>query len=135
MYLKFRAAIQTAISLLFVNLALGGCSAEGTSGSWYEGGTLNDATALEWQDASYSNKLATCADFVAKMDSDGQFVASVDNDINTIEDIRPYAEDLVTALDGAFAEEDDPERNRQMYANQSVAETAVILMQVMGWTR
>lgn len=129
---KRHCFVMAAAFLLALLIA---CSSENSGTRWYEGGTLNRATALEWQDASYSNKLATCADFVAKMDSDGQFVASVDNDINTIEDIRPYAEELVTALDEAFAEEDDPERNRQMYANQSVAETAVILMQLMGWTR
>ena|SRR6056297_2240789 len=123
------------IAAAFLLALLIACSSEDSGSSWYEGGTLNDASALQWQDASYSNKLATCADFVATMDSDGQFVASVDNDINTVEDIRPYAEELVTAIDEAFAEEDDPERNRQMYANQSVAETAVILMQLMGWTR
>jgi hypothetical protein len=32
---------------------------------WYEGGTLHKLSALDWQKATYANKLATCADFVA----------------------------------------------------------------------
>lgn len=35
------------------------------SGKWYVGGTLHDATPDEWNAASQSNKLATCADFLA----------------------------------------------------------------------
>ncbi|MBW2014496.1 MAG: hypothetical protein JRI69_12040 [Deltaproteobacteria bacterium] len=31
---------------------------------WYEGGTLHNSTMKEWQRASYSNRLASCADFV-----------------------------------------------------------------------
>jgi hypothetical protein len=32
---------------------------------WYQGGTLHNATAKEWQAATYRNRLATSADFVA----------------------------------------------------------------------
>jgi hypothetical protein len=32
---------------------------------WYEGGTLHGATMVEWRTASYANRLATAADFVA----------------------------------------------------------------------
>lgn len=32
---------------------------------WYEGGTLHRATAGEWLSASYQNRLATAADFLA----------------------------------------------------------------------
>jgi hypothetical protein len=34
---------------------------------WYEGGTLHKANAFEWQNASYDNKMATCADFFSKL--------------------------------------------------------------------
>jgi hypothetical protein len=32
---------------------------------WYEDGTLHGATASEWLSASYQNRLATAADFLA----------------------------------------------------------------------
>lgn len=32
---------------------------------WYEGGTLHQKRITDWKSATYANKLATCADFVA----------------------------------------------------------------------
>ncbi len=32
---------------------------------WYQGGTLHNVTAKEWHAATYRNRLATSADFVA----------------------------------------------------------------------
>ena len=34
---------------------------------WYQGGTLHNATAREWQAARADNRLATTADFVASL--------------------------------------------------------------------
>lgn len=42
-------------------------AANANTQKWYEGGTLQNASAITWQSASYRNKLATCADFVAAM--------------------------------------------------------------------
>ncbi len=36
-----------------------------TSPKWYEGGTLHKVTAQAWHKASYRNRLATSADFIA----------------------------------------------------------------------
>lgn len=38
------------------------------TGEWYEGGTLHKAKISEWKLATDKNKLATCADFIAKVD-------------------------------------------------------------------
>jgi hypothetical protein len=35
-------------------------------GEWYEGGTLHQSKIAEWKKATEANKLATCADFIAK---------------------------------------------------------------------
>jgi hypothetical protein len=46
---------------------------------WYEGGTLQKATMKEWSSASYENRLATSADFVASsLKADGQKPLSMD---------------------------------------------------------
>jgi hypothetical protein len=37
-------------------------------GEWYSGGTLHDATIREWYAAQYSNRVATCADFLVAKD-------------------------------------------------------------------
>lgn len=39
------------------------------SRKWYEGGTLHKATIREWKSASEENKLATCGDFMAKLNN------------------------------------------------------------------
>ncbi len=91
--------------ILFIFAILYACSDDSSSGSrrsnstssqraWYEGGTLHDAGALDWQNASYSNKLATCADIVCYYDSEGLLNPSISNRINSIDDFRPYADDL-----------------------------------------
>jgi len=36
---------------------------------WYEGGTLHKAKISDWKAATEKNKLATCADFMAKVDN------------------------------------------------------------------
>lgn len=130
--------------ILFIFAILYACSDDSSSGSrrsnstssqraWYEGGTLHDAGALDWQNASYSNKLATCADIVCYYDSEGLLNPSISNRINSIDDFRPYADDLVTAIDAAFERDPDPEENRIMYTNQEVSSAAVILVRTMGW--
>jgi len=102
---------------------------------WYEGGTLHNASALEWQTASSADKLATCGDFVTQMWQNGDLKPSIANNISTVDDVRPYAPELVDFLDAAFKRDPDPEQNRKLYANQSVSSTAAIGMVTMGWTK
>lgn len=40
-------------------------AAAASAGEWYEGGTLHKATARQWNAATYRNRLATSADFIA----------------------------------------------------------------------
>lgn len=40
-------------------------SAKNTETPWYAGGTLHKGTVKQWRNASYTNRLATSADFVA----------------------------------------------------------------------
>jgi len=50
-----------------------------TTSDWYKGGTLHTATFKEWSQASYTNRLATTADFVFKVfEAQGQKVPSLD---------------------------------------------------------
>ena len=37
--------------------------------NWYEGGTLHKAKIYKWNNATEKDKLATCADFMAKVDN------------------------------------------------------------------
>ena len=101
---------------------------------WYEGGTLHKKSALEWQTASSTDKLATCGDFVSGMWQNGNLKSSMTNRLSTVDDVRPYAQELVDFLDAAFKTDPDPEQNRKLFTNQTVSSTAAIGMVTMGWT-
>ena len=100
---------------------------------WYEGGTLHKAGALDWQRASYRDKLATCADFIAAAWEKGLLKRKVRRNILSTNDIKPYARELVAFIDAALEREHDPAKNRRMYANLTVAETAAIGLIIMEW--
>jgi len=97
-----------------------------TSQKWYEGGTLHDKMALDWQKATSRNKLATCSDFVAA-------VPQIANNISHIDDIKPFAINLVKFIDEAFAKDVDPELNRRMFANQKITTASAVAFISWGW--
>lgn len=61
---------RTLLSILVIGIfLLSACGApttapEAPQTEWYSGGTLHKATVAEWHEATYANRLATCADFV-----------------------------------------------------------------------
>ncbi len=128
-------------------IACGGCGGNTTMSSqssrkvsrstpprkWYEGGTLHKKGALEWQMANAANKLATCSDFVAAMWKQKNFVPRIQNSINSPDDMKPYAQELVDFLDAATKRHEDPDQNSRIYANQTVSSMATIGMVSMGW--
>lgn len=70
---------------------------ETTSGAdlWYKGGTLTHAKMSEWSSASYANRLATSADFVARMEQ-GQW-----DKYGSVDAIRPIATRLEREITAA----------------------------------
>jgi len=66
-------------------------------GQWYSGGTLQTATGLEWQQADARNRLATAADMVAAVAKGGDTTIHY----RTVEDLRPYAEQLAGCITAA----------------------------------
>lgn len=100
---------------------------------WYEGGTLHKANALQWQKASDADKLATCSDLVAAMYTSKSFKPELQRTIKEIDDLKPLAEELVKALDKAFQKDPDVKNNAKIFTNQKVADTAAMLMLLMGW--
>jgi len=101
--------------------------------AWYEGGNLHDATALEWQEAGYSNKLATCADLLAAAYQRDKLASVVTSQVSTVDDFKPLADTLVSEINAAFKPDPDPAKNRQMFASQKVAAAAAMIMIMKGW--
>ena len=102
---------------------------------WYEGGTLHSANALEWQAATYENKLATCADVIASLWSKKLLSNEIANSITSMDSMRPLAEELVRELDDATKPHPDPETNRQIYVNQKVSSFASMIIIMKGWNK
>ncbi|MEO1827675.1 MAG: hypothetical protein ABGX82_02465 [Pseudomonas sp.] len=102
---------------------------------WYEGGTLHEASGLDWQKAAYADKLATAGDILARLNNVGSLSPQIAGRVNEIDDYKPLAAELVTQLDDAFAPDPDPAQNERMFANQTVKETSVMVMAMMGWVQ
>jgi hypothetical protein len=63
-----------------------------TNTSWFSGGTLHKSTIKEWRSASYANRLATAADFIA---------ATQNVDYGNMAKFKQMATDLETCISTA----------------------------------
>ncbi|MCU0914900.1 MAG: hypothetical protein MUC88_10090 [Planctomycetes bacterium] len=65
----------------------------------------------------------------------GKLKSSIARTISGVDDFRPYAQELVDYLDAAFKRSPNPEENRTLFTNQTVAGTAAIGRMMMGWMK
>lgn len=114
------------ISLIFL-------SASSFGAEWYEGGTLSDKDALVWQEASQANKIATSAHFVAVMATDDRLKSKMSIKITSAEELKIYATQLSTCIDGATEKNPDEKENKATFSNQSVSALGGICATLMGW--
>lgn len=102
---------------------------------WYEGGTLSGAGAIEWQKATPENKLASCADMLAKLWMGGRLAPNLAGRIHTVDDLQEPARQLRQGLDKAFIGDPDPKMNAKTLTNQTVSETAIVVLSLMHWLK
>jgi hypothetical protein len=110
---------QKLVFALFLMLLLPSLALSG--GEWYSGGNLHNVKCSKWKNASYRNKLATCADWAANRPWIKKKVQA-SGDLNTL---KPYANQLLRCMDEAIT---GPESN-----NMSTARVAASCMVLMGW--
>jgi hypothetical protein len=76
---------------------------------WYEGGTLQKATIVEWQKATPENQLATAADFIASLSSISDLSAL--KDAQEVAKIKQRSVDLRECVNQSINnEENAPDR-------------------------
>ena len=98
--MKYLRHIMFLILTVLVLSACGGSSSSSSSSSskpdtsWFEGGNLHRATVKQWKAASYSNRLATSADFVA---------ASQDVDYGNLAEFKTMATKLEKCISTAVS--------------------------------
>jgi hypothetical protein len=80
--------------------------------AWYEGGTLQKATAAEWARAAPENQLASAADFIAALNGVSD-IASV-KDAAALADIRKRAAELQACVNKAIADESTARQDRKV---------------------
>jgi len=109
---KSQHAMSLLGLLLFLILAVGSVDDSGESGSssrvsmprsssssqWFQGGNLHSATVGQWKNASYQNKLATAADWLAATKWKGHLTKPDDFDR-----LKLRAQMLVNAVDETVA--------------------------------
>lgn len=103
--------------------------------AWYSGGNLHQENALAWQNADYANKIATSADIIASLWKGEMLNQSIQNKITSVEDIKPFATELVVFMDKATEKDPDPDLNEKLYTNQKVGDMAAMGAIMMGWTK
>ena len=85
-------ALVTTLALMPVIVA-GGCEKTVEGKPWFSGGTLQSATVTEWHQATYENRLATCADFIKAATRPG-----VEIDYDAIKPLAIDLEDCITEI-------------------------------------
>lgn len=102
---------------------------------WEVNGTLHNASALQWQNATYANKLATCGDLMVTYWENGMLSEGISRDFNSgnMDYVRFWADSLVIVLDIAMERFPDAEENELVYANQKVSEIAALTLMMSNW--
>ena len=88
---------------------------------WYEGGTLHRSKISQWSSASFSNRLATCADFIANRPQAKRLIRSAGT-VDAIKDMAYELEKCVSTT-AAGGEAD----------TMSVAEVGAMCMILLGY--
>jgi len=114
--------ITLPLAIILVILA----SAFAAPQEWYKGGTLANATPIEWKNATQRNKVATCADFIASLWSKKMLKPSIQNSIESMEDFKPYCYRLVAEIDVAL---------RGSTVSPKVSEIATALFITEKWVK
>lgn len=102
---------------------------------WYEGGTLHKGNGLDWQKATYENKLATSGDFIANVYSKKMFIPEIQGALVSTDRMKFMAEKLVEQLDVFFEPDADAQQNKRLFTNQEVGSSAALSMALAGWLK
>lgn len=110
-----KIALSTALAWL------GGASLSAYAAEWYEGGTLKDTQGSEWLHASEENKIASAGELLIDMYDIDMLDTVMYPGVESVDDLRPYAERLVMytdkAVNNALEDAESPEEERQVLSS------------------
>jgi hypothetical protein len=102
---------------------------------WYEGGTLHSNSASIWELASFKDKLATCADFIITLWQYDKLKQSLANDVESIDDLKPLATELVYEIDNFLNIHLKNEKNIKIWQRFNISATAELIINKKGWRK
>lgn len=94
-----------------------------SSSKWYIGGTLHKAIIKEWKKATYENKLATCADFIAEGIKNNIFITSIN-----VYTLKYYSQELVDFINASTKE-------HNLLDNYKISEVVTLGVFMMKWIK
>lgn len=98
-----------------------GASLSAYAAEWYEGGTLKDTQGSEWLHASEENKIASAGELLIDMYDIDMLDTVMYPGVESVDDLRPYAERLVMytdkAVNNAIEDAESPEEERQILSS------------------
>lgn len=96
-----------------------------SASEWWEGGTLHGASVKEWKQATYSNKMATSADWILTLYNEGSLTGKIV--FNSPDDVKILCKSMVSALDDAVSEGG--------YKGEQIALVSAMIMMLAGWMK
>ena len=104
---------------------------------WREGNTLHGVNGYAWLEASETDKLATVAEILSGTYEQGLLNPEIMSDVNEIDDLRPYAEELVSQTDEFLYEKGNDDGPREALSdvemrNEKVAFFVLLVMHQNG---
>lgn len=102
-----------------------------TKGEWYTHDikiSYGEMNGTNWVSYTSDQKLAISANVLAHFWTKKELSPKIMNNIKEMDDLKPYAKELVVALDEFYIGGD-----QQLTANQPLSESAVILLTLMKW--
>lgn len=100
---------------------------------WFEVGNLADKTALDWQQATNENKLASCATLIRNTRDAGEFNEAITEMVDF--QLYPMSAQLMLSMDSEFKKDPDPEVNQRIYKDVLIATRAAAIMAKKDWMK
>lgn len=110
--------------LIGISVSLFCCLQAQAAKQWFEGGTLHKSSLAAWSKASYSNKLATSADFVMTL-SRGNFLKFTV--LPTSSEMKKYAMPIEKCISEIAKD--------KKFHSQNTSEIAVMCAVTLKWSK
>lgn len=95
--------------------------------AWYEGGTLHHTNVREWRKATYKNKLATCADFLAIGIQKNLFHFEIINEYL----LKVRTQELLYCVDSYV----NASNRNEKIESQNISDVVALAALLLGWVK